>query len=79
MSHCDYLVEERGQTASKETPFCCYWHFLLVCFILAWRIPCTEGAWWATVHGVTEWDTMEATQHIEHALSMAQSPLPNLR
>ena len=21
--------------------------------ILAWEIPWTEGAWWATVHGVT--------------------------
>ena len=43
VSHCDYLVEEKGQTASKEMPFCCCWHFLLVCFILAWRIPRTEG------------------------------------
>ena len=22
--------------------------------ILAWRIPMERGAWWATVHGVTE-------------------------
>ena len=22
--------------------------------ILAWEIPWTEGAWWATVHGVTK-------------------------
>ena len=22
--------------------------------ILAWEIPRTEGAWWATVHGVTK-------------------------
>jgi len=22
--------------------------------ILAWRIPMDRGAWWATVHGVTE-------------------------
>ena len=22
--------------------------------ILAWRIPIDRGAWWATVHGVTE-------------------------
>ena len=22
--------------------------------ILAWKIPWTEGAWWATVHGVTK-------------------------
>ena len=24
--------------------------------ILAWRIPMNRGAWWATVHGVTESD-----------------------
>ena len=24
---------------------------------LVWRIPWTEGAWWATVHGVTESQT----------------------
>ena len=27
--------------------------------ILAWRIPVDRGAWWATVHGVTESDTTE--------------------
>ena len=27
--------------------------------ILAWRIPVDRGAWWATVHGVTELDTTE--------------------
>ena len=25
--------------------------------ILAWRIPMDRGAWWATVHGVTEGQT----------------------
>ena len=25
--------------------------------ILAWRIPWTKGAWWATVHGVTKSQT----------------------
>jgi len=27
--------------------------------ILAWRTPWTRGAWWATVHGVTESGTTE--------------------
>ena len=27
--------------------------------ILAWRIPTDRGAWWATVHRVTEWDMTE--------------------
>ena len=27
--------------------------------ILAWNIPMDRGAWWATVHGVTELDTTE--------------------
>ena len=27
--------------------------------ILVWRIPCTEVAWWATVHWVVESDTTE--------------------
>ena len=27
--------------------------------ILAWRIPMDRGAWWATVHRVTESDTTE--------------------
>ena len=27
--------------------------------IFAWRIPVDRGAWWATVHGVTESDTTE--------------------
>ena len=27
--------------------------------ILAWKIPMERGAWWATVHGVTESNTTE--------------------
>ena len=27
--------------------------------VLAWRIPMDRGAWWATVHGVTESDMTE--------------------
>ena len=27
--------------------------------IFAWRIPVDRGAWWATVHGVTESDKTE--------------------
>ena len=29
--------------------------------ILAWRIPTDRGAWWATVHRVSESDMAEAT------------------
>ena len=29
--------------------------------VLPWEIPWTEGAWWATVHGVAESGTTEAT------------------
>ena len=31
--------------------------------ILAWRITRTEKAWRATVHGATELDTTEVTEH----------------
>ena len=31
--------------------------------VLAWRIPMGRGAWWATVHGVTESDTTEHSKH----------------
>ena len=27
--------------------------------MLAWRIPMDRGAWWATVNGITESDTVE--------------------
>ena len=29
--------------------------------IFAWIIPMDRGAWWATLHGITESDTAEAT------------------
>ena len=29
--------------------------------ILAWRNPMDRGTWWATVHRVTELDTIEVT------------------
>ena len=35
--------------------------------ILAWRIPTDRGAWRATVHGVTESDTTEATKCTERS------------
>ena len=31
--------------------------------LLAWRIPMDRGAWWATVHGITESDTTEQLTH----------------
>ena len=39
--------------------------------ILAWRIPLTRGAWWATVHGVEEEsDTTErlTCRHTQHLM-----------
>ena len=34
--------------------------------ILAWRIPKDRGAWWATVHGVTELDPAEHSHTHTH-------------
>ena len=34
--------------------------------ILAWRITVDRGAWWATVHGVTESDTTEPLSTAQH-------------
>ena len=34
--------------------------------ILAWRIPMDRGAWWATVHGVTESDRTERLSTAQH-------------
>ena len=31
--------------------------------ILAWENSMSRGAWWTIVHGVTESDTTEATEH----------------
>ena len=36
------------------------------CSILAWRISMDRGAWWATVHGVTESDTTEQLSTAHH-------------
>ena len=36
--------------------------------ILAWRIPMDRGAWWATVHGVTESDTTEGLSTAQHLM-----------
>ena len=34
--------------------------------ILAWRIPMDRGAWWATVHGVSESHTTEQLRTAQH-------------
>ena len=34
--------------------------------ILAWRTPMDRGAWWATVHGVTESDMSEQLSTAQH-------------
>ena len=36
--------------------------------ILAWRIPMDRGAWWATVHGVSELDTTERLSPAQHGV-----------
>ena len=41
--------------------------------ILAWRIPVDGGAWWATVHGVTESDTTEQL-HFKIFSAVANTP-----
>ena len=60
--------------------------------ILAWRIPCTRGAWRATVHGVTKSWTLLNNQHTLseksstliqfetclHSISQRILPLPQL-
>ena len=41
---------------------------------LAWRIPMDRGAWWATVHRVTELDMTEATKQHQRALIISFYP-----
>ena len=43
--------------------------------ILAWRIPMVRGAWWATVHGVTESDTTERLSTAQQCLHLDLNPL----
>ena len=45
--------------------------------ILAWEIPWTEGAWWATVHGVTKSQAMTKHAHNYHVVRGSWS-LPSL-
>ena len=46
--------------------------------ILAWRIPMDRGAWWATVHGVTESRTQVSTHtYIHRPNHMAYSIFPH--
>ena len=33
------------------------------CSLLAWEIPIDRGAWWATVHSITELDMTETIKH----------------
>ena len=47
--------------------------------ILAWRIRMDRGAWWITVHGVTELDTTEATYHAHMLMGDSDSALKTLR
>ena len=42
--------------------------------ILAWRIPMDRGAWWATVHGVTESDMTERLKHSTAQLFLIHHP-----
>ena len=42
--------------------------------ILAWKIPWTQWALQATVHGVAESDTTEATEHTHVFIYMNRSP-----
>ena len=43
--------------------------------ILAWRIPMVRGARWATVHGVTESDTIERLSTAQQYLCLDLNPL----
>ena len=46
------MQESRVWSLSREDPWRRTWQ--THSSIFAWRIPWTEGAWWATVHGVSK-------------------------
>ena len=46
--------------------------------ILAWRIPMDRGAWWTTVHSITESDTTEVTEHVLIARDFTRKWYPGI-
>ena len=62
------MMETWVWSLGREDPL--DWEMATHSSILAWRIPVDRAAWWATVHGVAEWDTMErlSTAHARNQL-----------
>ena len=52
LHHCLWGIQEKGMATHSSIP--------------AWRSPWTDGAWWSTVHGVTE---SEATEQVTLSLA----------